>query len=78
MKNRDCFRERVLNKALTRDINEWFELEQAKKNNRQELLMTILAWLIVCLIVGLMFFAAASIRKPDVPSKQTASGEVRI
>ena len=78
MKNRHVPGERALNKALTRDLNELFELEQAKKDNRQELLLTILAGLIVSLIVGLMFFAAASIKQPDVPSNQTAAEEVRI
>ncbi len=78
MKNHYIPRERELDKALTRDLNQMFKLEQAKKDNRKELLMNILAGLIVFLIVGLMFFAAATIKQPDVPSNQTAEEEVRI
>ncbi|ANA41833.1 hypothetical protein A2G06_16990 (plasmid) [Geobacter anodireducens] len=79
MKNRNFLtRERELNKALTRDLNDFIDLTEARKENRKELARTILASIFMILIFAVVIIAAASIEQPDVPSNQTAAGEVRI
>lgn len=70
--------ERVLNKSLTRDLNDFIEITEARKENRRELIRTILSAIAMIVAFAALVLTAASLEQPNVPSKQTVAEEVRI
>lgn len=70
--------ERVLNKSLTRDLHDFIEITEARKEDRNELMRTILSGIAMITVLTALFLTALFIEQPDVPSKPTAAGEVRV
>lgn len=70
--------ERVLNKSLTRDLRDFIEITEARKENRRELIRTILSAIAMIVAFGALVLTAISLEQPDVPSKQKEVKEVKI
>lgn len=70
--------ERELNNSLTHDLNDFIELTEARKENRKELLRTILSGIAMIVGFGLLVLTAISLEQPDVPSTQKEVKEVKI
>lgn len=70
--------ERELNMSLTHDLNDFIKLTEARKENRKELLRTILSGIAMIVGFGLLVLTAISLEQPDVPSTQKEVKEVKI
>lgn len=70
--------ERDLNRFLIRDLNDFIDITEAKKENRKELIRTILSGIAMIVAFGILVLTAISLEQPDVPSKQKVAKEVRI
>lgn len=70
--------ERELNRSLTRDLNDFIEITEAKKENRKELIRTILSGIAMIVAFSALVLTAISLVQPDVPSKQKEVKEVKI
>ena len=70
--------ERKLNKSLTRDLNNFIDITEAKKENRKELIRAILSGIAMIVAFGILVLTAISLEQPDVPSKQKVAKEVKI
>lgn len=69
---------RELNRSLTHDLNDFIKLTEARKENRKELLRTILSGIAMIVAFGLLVLTAISLEQPDVPSTQKEVKEVKI
>lgn len=70
--------ERELNRSLTRDLNDFIEITEARKENRRELIRTILSAIAMIVAFAALVLTAASLEQPNVPSKQTVVKEVNV
>lgn len=70
--------ERELNKSLTRDLNDFIEITEARKENRKELIRTILSGIAMIVAFSFLVLTAISLVQPDVPSKQKEDKGVRV
>lgn len=70
--------ERELNKSLTRDLNDFIEITEARKENRKELVRTILSCIAMIVTFSFLVLTAISLVQPDVPSKQKEDKGVRV
>jgi len=70
--------ERKLNKSLTRDLNNFIDITEAKKENRKELIRAILSGIAMIVAFGILVLTAISLEQPHVPSKQKVAKEVKI
>lgn len=70
--------ERELNKSLTRDLNDFIEITEARKENRKELIRTILSCIAMIVTFSFLVLTAISLVQPDVPSKQKEDKGVRV
>lgn len=70
--------ERELNRSLTRDLNDFIEITEARKENRRELIRTILSAIAMIVAFAALVLTAVSLEQPNVPSKQTVVKEVNV
>lgn len=70
--------ERELNKSITRDLNDFIEITEARKENRKELIRTILSCIAMIVTFSFLVLTAISLVQPDVPSKQKEDKGVRV
>lgn len=70
--------ERELNNSLTHDLNDFIKLTEARKENRNELIRTILSGIAMIVAFGVLVLTAISLEQPDVLFKQKEVKEVKI
>ena len=70
--------ERDLNRFLIRDLNDFIDITEAKKENRKELIRTILSGIAMIIAFGILVLTAISLEQPDVPSKHKVAKGVKI
>ena len=70
--------ERALNKSLTRDLRDFIEITEARKEDRRELIRTILSAIAMIVVFAALVLTAVSLEQPNVPSKQTVVKEVNV